>query len=304
MIRNLMALILLELVLSLAATSPGVTAPPQAAAKTTPAGQAKGASNGECLGCHADKGLTKQVEGKSVSLFTDEPVLKASVHGRLECTACHIGITEVPHPEKLAPLACQKCHARTASTFGQSIHGRKEGPGLDCKSCHGTHEIAPAKKLGAALSQGCHEQTVKVYLGSVHGRALANGVKEAALCFDCHGEAHQVRAQADPDSPTNRNRMAETCGRCHADRALVERRQIPIPRAYQLYQKSVHAGRSRRGRRRPPAATGMRAMTSAGPMTRNLPSTGRTSPRPAPSATSRRAGPTARASTEPPWPRG
>jgi cytochrome c1 len=34
--------------------------------------------------------------------------------------------------------------------------------------------------------------------------------------------------------------MAETCGRCHADRALVERRQIPIPRAYQLYQKSVH----------------------------------------------------------------
>jgi len=34
--------------------------------------------------------------------------------------------------------------------------------------------------------------------------------------------------------------MAETCGRCHADRAIIEKRQIPVPQAFQLYQKSVH----------------------------------------------------------------
>jgi cytochrome b subunit of formate dehydrogenase len=166
--------------------------------------------------------------------------LKASVHARLECTACHAGISEIPHPEKLAPVSCQKCHAKAAGTFTQSIHGRKGGPELPCQGCHGTHGVAPPKKLGMAPCQACHDQTVKAYTESVHGRALANGVKEAALCFNCHGEAHQLRSQADSASPTNRTRMAETCGRCHADRALVERRHIPIPQAYQLYQKSVH----------------------------------------------------------------
>ena len=201
---------------------------------------AAGPTSQDCLGCHADKDLTKEVAGKSVSLYADEAMLKASVHARLECTACHSGINEVPHPEKLAPVSCQKCHAMPAGVFRESIHGRKGGPELPCESCHGSHGVARADKLGTAPCQACHDQTVKAYVGSVHGRAMANGVKEAAICFSCHGKTHQIRAHSDPGSPTNRMRMAETCGRCHADRALVERRQIPIPQAYQLYQKSVH----------------------------------------------------------------
>jgi cytochrome b subunit of formate dehydrogenase len=43
--------------------------------------------------------------------------------------------------------------------------------------------------------------------------------------------------------------MAETCSRCHADRALVERWQIPIPQAYQLYQRSVHGRAVAAGKR-------------------------------------------------------
>ncbi|HSB81944.1 MAG TPA: cytochrome b/b6 domain-containing protein [Candidatus Methylomirabilis sp.] len=213
---------------------------------------AAGPTSQDCLGCHADKSLTKEVAGKSVSLFADEAVLKASVHGRLECTACHAGIGDIPHPEKLAPVSCRKCHAQAAGTFTQSVHGRKGGPGLPCQDCHGTHGITPAKQLGTTPCRACHDQTIQTYIGSVHGRALANGVKEAALCFNCHGEAHQLRNQADPASPTNRARMAETCGRCHADRALVERRHIPIPQAYQLYQKSVHGRAVAAGK---PAAT-------------------------------------------------
>jgi cytochrome b subunit of formate dehydrogenase len=35
--------------------------------------------------------------------------------------------------------------------------------------------------------------------------------------------------------------MAATCGRCHANTTLMQRFQIPIPRAFQLYQESVHS---------------------------------------------------------------
>jgi formate dehydrogenase gamma subunit len=110
----------------------------------------------------------------------------------------------------------------------------------------------PAAKLGAQPCQTCHGPVTRAYVGSVHARALAKGVQDASLCFDCHGEAHRLRRHTDPESPTFRARTAETCGRCHADRALVERRHIPIPQAYQLYQKSVHGRAVAAGK---PAAT-------------------------------------------------
>ncbi len=199
-----------------------------------------GPTNEDCLGCHSDQGLSKQVGGKPVSLFADEAILKASVHERLACTACHAGIAEVPHAEKFPPVACATCHAGAAKAFGESVHSREGGPRLDCQSCHGSHGVARAATLGTEPCQACHAETAQAYAGSVHGRAQASGVREAARCADCHGSAHQLKAQQDADAPTSRAKMAETCGRCHADRALVERRQIPIPQAYQLYQKSVH----------------------------------------------------------------
>ncbi len=239
MIRHLGFVTFLSFVLGVSAT------PAWAAAQAGVGKPSAGPSNEECLGCHADRGLRGGV---------DEAVLKASVHNRLECTACHAGITEVPHAAKLPPVPCQKCHAKAANTLATSIHGRAGSAGgrIPCQGCHGTHAVTPAEKLGSEPCQACHTQVTRAYIGSVHARALARGNHDASLCFDCHGEAHRLRSHKDPESPTFRARTAETCGRCHADRALVERRQIPIPQAYQLYQKSVHGRAVAAGK---PAAT-------------------------------------------------
>jgi formate dehydrogenase gamma subunit len=199
-----------------------------------------GPTNEDCLGCHADQGLVKEVRGKKVSLYRDEAALKASVHGRLACTACHAGIKEVPHAEKVPPVSCSACHGPASGKFAQSVHGRKGGPQVDCQSCHGAHFVKPAAQLGTAACETCHQPMVQGWQASVHGKAVAQGVKEAAQCHDCHGATHALLSQKDPGAPTSRAKMAESCGRCHADRALVERRHIPVPRAYQLYQQSVH----------------------------------------------------------------
>jgi formate dehydrogenase gamma subunit len=204
------------------------------------AGAPAGPTSEDCLGCHADKGLTKEVKGKPVSLYADEAALKASVHGRLACTACHADVKEVPHAEKLAPVACQSCHAGAAKAMAQSAHGRQGGPQLACQDCHGSHAAQRAARLGTALCESCHQPVVAGYAQSVHGKAAAQGVTEAARCRDCHGTTHDLLPRTDPAAPTSRAKMAETCGRCHADRALVEKRHINIPQAYQLYQKSVH----------------------------------------------------------------
>ena len=182
-------------------------------------------SDEECLSCHSE---------------VDPAPLARSAHKTLTCAECHVGTTETPHEETLPPVPCQKCHAKSSKVFATSVHAPADAE-VECQSCHGTHEVKSASELGAEPCRDCHDSVTRPYLGSVHARALAKGIQDAALCFDCHGKAHRLRSHLDPASPTFHARMAETCGHCHADRALVERRRIPIPHAYQLYQKSVHA---------------------------------------------------------------
>jgi cytochrome b subunit of formate dehydrogenase len=198
-------------------------------------------SNADCLACHSDKDLKAEVGGQSVSLFVDATQLKGSVHAGLQCTDCHAGIQAIPHAEKLPPVACKTCHGDAASAFARSLHGRPGGPQLDCWVCHGTHAIQPAATLGIVPCRQCHAPTVVAYLDSVHGRAVAKGIKEAAVCTDCHGKLHTLLPVSDPNAPTNRKNMAATCGRCHGNKILMERLQIPIPQAYQLYSQSVHS---------------------------------------------------------------
>ncbi len=193
-------------------------------------------SDEECLGCHDE---------------VDRVPLARSPHKKLTCAECHIDITETPHAEKLPPVPCQKCHAKSSKVFAGSIHAPAEAE-VECQSCHGTHAMKPAAELEAEPCRECHGQVTGEYLGSVHAKALAKGSQDAALCFDCHGEAHRLRSHKDRQSPTFHSRTAETCGHCHADRALVERGRIPIPHAYQLYQKSVHGRAVAAGK---PAAT-------------------------------------------------
>lgn len=195
----------------------------------------------DCLGCHADKGLTKQAGGKSVSLYTDAAVLQGSVHRRLSCTGCHVGIREIPHAEKLPPPACQSCHAKAQAALAASAHGKPGGPGLGCQDCHGGHAVKPAAGLDkATLCGACHPGPVEGYQASIHAKAKANGVPEAATCGSCHGPTHGVKGQQEPDAPTHHKNLAATCAVCHADQALITKRRIPVPQAYQLYQKSVH----------------------------------------------------------------
>src|SRR4051812_39335542 len=47
----------------------------------------------ECLACHSDASLAKDVDGKAVSLHVDEGKFKNSIHGSMfGCTDCHADI--------------------------------------------------------------------------------------------------------------------------------------------------------------------------------------------------------------------
>ena len=213
-----------------------------------PAG-ATPAANDECLSCHAQADF-KRSGGGGGSLRVDPAALAASPHAKLACVACHAAAKEIPHASRLPKARCGSCHASAASAVAAGIHGRagaRAGAGgaqESCASCHGTHAMKPAARMGPDACAACHAGEVRDYQHSIHGLALANGDPEASTCHDCHGPAHGALSHRDSSATVSRERLAETCARCHADRELMIRRKITIPAAYALYKESVH-GRSR-----------------------------------------------------------
>jgi predicted CXXCH cytochrome family protein len=185
----------------------------------------------ECLACHGDKSVQ---DGAGHNISVDGEKFRASTHGSLACNNCHADIKEYPHPDRIAKVECETCHADQASALQGSVHSSsKDHP---CTSCHGNaHEIFPKTDarstvypLNVPKTCGtCHgndgmarkhglPSVYPNYVDSIHGLALSKeGLLVAANCRSCHG-SHQILSYNDPKSPTFKANIPKTCGTCHA----------------------------------------------------------------------------------------
>jgi len=204
--------------------------------------------NTQCATCHADSGMASEkhelglrgwaAAGKeTLTLQVTADSLKGSIHEGLACTDCHEGITDLPHEEKLPPVACS-CHSDLAAEVAGGMHSPKSAASASvpsCVNCHGAHQIrGKADPLSsvhqanvAATCGACHGDTEKMrllgvrvadpyanYLKSEHGRSAGTD-KKVATCASCHG-FHKILPAGDPASPVNKKNVPDTCGQCHA----------------------------------------------------------------------------------------
>jgi cytochrome b subunit of formate dehydrogenase len=197
-------------------------------------------SNEECLACHSDSSMTKEVAGKQVSLFVSEEHFKNSIHSMFTCVDCHTDVKTSPHENSPEKLSCAQCHADQQAAYERSLHGQalKKGDGnsATCVSCHGgPHEILPAADPKSRINHAniaatcgtCHGQKFVMeasghsaqpflsYQESVHGRAVAAGSDKAAVCTDCHG-SHEILSASDSKSPIFKFNVPATCAKCHS----------------------------------------------------------------------------------------
>lgn len=199
----------------------------------------------ECLGCHSDRDLKRSApKGRpATSVFVDEAAFKASVHGGLECVACHKRAT-APHPERLAPVRCADCHDQPLEQLAGGAHGGKKAQNgatpPTCVGCHGNHAIQKAASLTTETCGQCHKEQASLYSASIHGQSRRRPGSEAATCRSCHGPAHSLLTKSDPRAPTYHLNLPRTCAQCHADPGLAKRYNIPVADAYQLYMDSIH----------------------------------------------------------------
>ncbi|MBI2202696.1 MAG: cytochrome c3 family protein [Candidatus Rokubacteria bacterium] len=176
-------------------------------------------------------------------------------------------------PASPRPDSCVTCHLETgddrlagpAKAYTDDIHRAK---GFGCTACHGGDPNAegmeamdPAKgyigkPAGARIVQVCgrchadarfmkqYNPSLRVdqvaeYESSVHGRRLRE-LKDpkVATCASCHAP-HGIRPPSDALSTVHPLRVADTCGRCHADAKYMASYKIPTDQR-DKYKKSVH----------------------------------------------------------------
>lgn len=194
--------------------------------------------NSDCLECHSDKTLNKtNNDGRVISLYVDETILKKSIHKTNACHSCHSDIT-TKHPDDevpAKPVSCGNCHPHNLESYKGSIHyllkekGEEGAP--DCKDCHGAHQILPPtnpesplhfSKLSKTCGE-CHPEAAKEVEISVHGKSAAEGHKEAATCIDCHSEHKIEKLKGAGAKQISEN----VCGKCHSSEQINTKFGIP-----------------------------------------------------------------------------
>ncbi|MCM8856180.1 MAG: cytochrome C [Candidatus Thiodiazotropha sp.] len=207
--------------------------------------------NQRCLKCHGDENEKTDTrdDGSIVDIYVEPHKIKDSVHGKQDCTNCHVTVTRVPHRE--APevvVGCVECHRQTwdehkddpegkherlgvvveqIDSFMTSVHARpntrdQSSTNATCYDCHdahnigslGSHQRAEHRLENPEVCGACHRKQLSEYRESDHGKAvLEKGDSESAVCSDCH-TTHDI------DSPEGGSVMltiTENCGSCHED---------------------------------------------------------------------------------------
>lgn len=119
----------------------------------------------------------------------------------------------------------------------QAVASPAPSSGLQCQGCHG-----PGTTLPYLAGSIFHTAPHSDYDHSFHAKAISNGSK-AATCLDCHTKNRDmttILAASDPSSTINRANIANTCGRCHGDKSVMQGSGISN-RPFLSYRESVHA---------------------------------------------------------------
>jgi len=209
----------------------------------------------KCAECHAQevKDLQESVHGQAAKAGDPFAPACASCHGPAHKILAASDPSSMVARKNLADT-CAACHANKdflarhnfvlahpVEQYKQSVHARAVAAGQEaatCSSCHGSHAVFSPRdsrsKINhwniAATCGQCHADIAKTYLSSVHGQAMQAGVRDAPVCSDCHGE-HLILAPNQPGSPVSPALVSTvTCGRCHGDKQLIQRYNLPADR--------------------------------------------------------------------------
>jgi predicted CXXCH cytochrome family protein len=181
------------------------------------------------------------------------------------------GLALLASPLLAQKNSCVACHGILEDELKAPVEGFKTDVhqqfGLSCADCHGGNPAqddadkakdksfrgAPKRAQVPEFCARCHSDSkyiraynprlrvdqLELYRTSRHGQLLQKGDTKVAVCTDCHG-VHGIQTAKYPRSLTFPWNIPQTCGRCHADAALMKPYGVPTNQLAE-YKQSVHA---------------------------------------------------------------
>ena len=180
-----------------------------------------------CLLCHRYPNMGRYDKGGNKKIYyLNEKMFANSVHGKLRCKSCHVGLDEIPHSNVKKVDCASNCHIKEPSTdqefshknmvdkYVASVHGvdseasKKPFPEdlPTCKYCHDNIMYRPPRGLwdkSEALSNetlvrcmGCHptsEWATRFYSHFTHRMRRRRSQEEIVkLCTSCHEDQERM----------------------------------------------------------------------------------------------------------------
>ena len=201
---------------------------------------------GNCLLCHKYPGISRvDEEGKMRLFYVNEDIFNNSVHAKVKCEGCHTDIKEIPHKEAKKVDCLVECHIIEPSSEKKFSH--KDVETFIENSVHGTIDKKGKQKEyidDYPSCKDCHDNPL--YRPLSFFKKVRPGVSEQSLgrCRVCHKSDdfiyrfynHVTTRLHKSRNPLN---IAEVCGRCHNDLALVTRHGLST-RAVFSYGETFH----------------------------------------------------------------
>ncbi|MEW5746991.1 MAG: cytochrome c3 family protein [Nitrospirota bacterium] len=156
-----------------------------------------------CLACHsAMKGKVRTEKGALVDVNVDGNRYASSVHGSLDCVACHKQFSANPH----APVQAGGVPGAVGALASRLTQKAKADP------------------VAQAACADCHSDIYKAWQNSAHGRNIIDKKQaDGPLCTDCHGSPHYITPKGTATSPVSYKNIVETCGTCHEQESLAKK---------------------------------------------------------------------------------
>ena len=192
-----------------------------------------------CARCHREgqkaavryKGRQHQIIESYTDSIHGKGLLKSGLTVTATCTNCHTAHAVLPRTDPASsvnranvPATCGRCHHGIQEEFEKSVHHQMLGKTSKelpvCNDCHNTHTIRRADADGFKLEimqkcGRCHGEIARTYFDTYHGKVSQLGYTKTAKCYDCHG-AHDIQKVSDPRSHLARDKVVQTCQKCHA----------------------------------------------------------------------------------------
>jgi len=112
--------------------------------------------------------------------------------------------------------------------------------GAKCEGCHSDVTAIPHIKRPEKVRCGiCHEEEAKNYGESIHGIARRKGRKGVPRCTTCHG-THGILPVNNPESRAFSLNIVKVCLKCHEDRQLEVKYNLPGVLFFKAYKNSIH----------------------------------------------------------------